>query len=65
MQLLDWPATINLPHRKNITDFLSDNDCATQFDEINNKMRLKIAELNRLDVALYQEAIKYKENNQK
>jgi hypothetical protein len=64
-QLLDWPAAIDLPHRKNISDFLGDNDCATQYKEIDNKMRLQIAELNSLDVDLYLKATKLREKNRK
>ncbi len=55
-ELLDWPLNIQIPHRKVGSDFISNNDCKTQFKDITEEMREEIAELNELDVILYNEA---------
>lgn len=65
MQMMNWPEEISIPHRKSSSDFIDNNDCATKFDEIDDKMRAQIAELNSLDVVLYQRAVKLREKKQK
>jgi len=55
-KLLDWPLNIQIPHHKVGSDFIGNNDCKTQYKDITKEMREEIAELNELDVILYNEA---------
>ena len=56
-QLLGWADFFQMPHQKSGSDFLENNDCKTQFQEITEEMRQEIAELNELDVILYKQAL--------
>ena len=53
-----WSAAYKVPHRKSSSSFIENNDCATQFRDINTEMKKEIAALNSIDVALYEEAIR-------
>lgn len=65
MRLMNWTDEIRIPHRKSSSDFMMENDCATQIHEIDDKMRSQIAELNSLDVDLYRQAIILREKKTK
>lgn len=55
---LQWPENIVIPHRKDAADFIRNNDCTTQFDDINTPMKEEIASLNEDDIRLYEEVKK-------
>jgi len=61
-KLLTWPQTNELPHRKSSSGFIGDNDCTTQYNAIDTRMRKEIADLNSLDIAMYAEAHKLRKN---
>lgn len=56
-ELLGWTDFFQLPHQKSGSDFIENNDCKTQFQDITEDMRQEIAKLNELDVILYQQAL--------
>jgi len=53
-----WTAAYKVPHRKSSSTFIENNDCTTQFRDINTEMKKEIAALNSIDVALYEEALR-------
>lgn len=53
---LDWPMFIDIPHQKDGSDFKETNTCKTQYEDITDEMRAEIADLNDLDVTLYEKA---------
>jgi hypothetical protein len=60
-QQMGWPTQPELPHRKSGVEFVKDNDCSTAYRDIDGKMRSELAELNSLDVDLYQQALRLRE----
>ena len=57
-KMLGWDDNHKVPHRKNSSSFIENNDCTTQFRDINAEMKKEIATLNSIDVALYEEALR-------
>ncbi len=57
-KMLGWGGNQKIPHRKSSSSFIENNDCTTQFRDINAEMKKEIATLNSIDVALYEEALR-------
>lgn len=53
--LMDWHQQIDVPHINNSTSFKLNNECATQYNDIDEAMRLEVAKLNEKDMILYAE----------
>ena len=60
--LMDWPEDIDVPHINDSTPFKLNNDCATQYHDIDEGMRLEVARLNEDDMLLYAEIKKLRGN---
>jgi hypothetical protein len=56
--IMGWKAKVRTFHTNDNTDYKLNNDCKTQYHEIDDKMRQEIAEINREDVELYNEVRK-------
>ncbi len=57
-KMMDWPLNIEIPHINNSSSFKLNNDCATQYNDIDDAMRQEVGRLNQLDMQLYKEIIK-------
>ena len=57
-QMLNWPSDIEVPHINNSSSFKLNNDCTTQFSDIDEAMRLEVGRLNEEDMQLYEAIIK-------
>ncbi|MEN8223766.1 MAG: sulfotransferase family 2 domain-containing protein [Bacteroidota bacterium] len=51
--LMGWTDITEIPHINNSSDFKFNNDCKTQYGDINNDMRNEVAALNENDIKLY------------
>ncbi len=52
---MGWPEKIKAFHANSNIDFKYNNDCKTQYNDIDEAMRQEIARINAKDMALYQE----------
>jgi hypothetical protein len=55
---MGWPDKIKTFHANSNYDFKYNNDCKTQYADIDDKMRSEIARLNDLDIKLYNDVLK-------
>jgi len=55
---MGWTQQITFPHTNSNVDFKLNNDCKTQYKDIDEKMRQEIARLNHIDVKLYNDVKK-------
>ena len=51
---LAWPDIKSIPRINDSSFFKRNNDCKTQFEDINEDMRAEIARLNQKDMTLYE-----------
>lgn len=51
--MMAWPDELHIPHINANKDFKHDNNCTTQYKDIDLQMREEIARLNESDVSLY------------
>lgn len=57
---LKWPPVFKLPHQKDGSAFIHNNDCTTQYNDITASMKAEIAVLNKNDIRLYNEILNSK-----
>ncbi|MEA3476692.1 MAG: sulfotransferase family 2 domain-containing protein [Bacteroidota bacterium] len=50
---IGWPKIDSIPHINDSTSFKLNNDCKTQYNDIDENMRQEIAKLNELDIKLF------------
>lgn len=55
---MNWPGNLEIPHTNSNAGFKHSNVCATLFDEIDDTIKDRIAELNQDDMHLYKKIIK-------
>ena len=53
--LMGWPQDMGVPHINDSSSFKHNNDCTTQYDDIDEAMRMTLANLNDADMLLYAE----------
>jgi hypothetical protein len=56
--MMDWPPDLEVPHINDSSSFKLNNDCTTQFKDIDEKMLKEVAMLNKEDMALYKSVFK-------
>jgi hypothetical protein len=52
---LEWPEISAIPRINDSSFFKRNNDCKTQFEDIDEGMREEIASLNKKDIKLYED----------
>ncbi|MCK4568777.1 MAG: sulfotransferase family 2 domain-containing protein [Bacteroidales bacterium] len=58
VSMMGWPKNVKIIHINSNYKFKHNNDCTTQYKDINEKIRHEIALLNQEDIELYHEVKK-------
>ena len=63
-KMMGWPDNIEIPHLNDSSSFKMNNDCATQYKDIDVEMRFEIARLNEADMNLFNNILKLRSEHE-